>query len=167
MQNYKIIKPEDIQENTFSLIGKDWMLITAGSLDNFNTMTASWGTLGVLWSKKICICFVRPSRYTYEFMERENSFSLSFFGDEYRQALNFCGSNSGRDVDKIKATGLTPFETENGIVSFEQAKLIITCNKIYTQNLDPENYIGIMNPDFKNDCHKMYFGEIRSCMIKE
>lgn len=167
-QQFKMIKPEDLSDNVFKLIGGDWMLITAGNKEKFNTMTASWGGLGVLWNKKVCFCFIRPNRYTYEFMENEKSFTLSFLQEKYREVLRFCGSNSGRDVDKIAATGITPVESSNGSVYFEEAKLVLECQKIYAQDLTPECFV---DPELdKNyngeDYHKLYIGEITACYTK-
>ncbi|HBA53009.1 MAG TPA: flavin reductase, partial [Syntrophorhabdus aromaticivorans] len=102
------ISPEMITDNTFKLIGKDWMLVTAGSEAAFNTMTAAWGGLGVLWDKKICFCVIRPTRYTYAFMEKSEDFTLSFFEERYRDVLTYCGTKSGKDIDKVTQTGLTP-----------------------------------------------------------
>lgn len=114
---FKETKPELLSDNAFKLIGKDWMLITAGTPESFNTMTASWGGLGVLWERKVAFCFIRPTRYTREFVERSQNFTLSFFEETHRKALGFIGSHSGRDTDKIKETGLTPVK-EEGIVLF-------------------------------------------------
>ncbi|OPY71533.1 MAG: Flavoredoxin [Syntrophorhabdus sp. PtaU1.Bin050] len=125
----KEISPEAIMDNIFKLIGKDWMLVTAGTDVSFNTMTAAWGGLGVLWDKKICFCVIRPTRYTYTFMEKHEGFTLSFFEEQYRGALTYCGTKSGKDVDKIAQTGLTPV-FDNGIIYFSEARLVIVCRKI-------------------------------------
>ena len=93
------IDPKTITENVFSLIDEDWMLITAGTAERCNTMTASWGGLGVLWRKNVATVYIRPQRYTFEFVEREDYFTLSFFGGDYRPQLALCGSKSGREVD--------------------------------------------------------------------
>lgn len=169
MKGFKSINPVDITENTFKLIGNDWMLITAGNPAKFNTMTASWGGLGVLWNKKVCFCFIRPQRYTFEFMERETNFTLSFFEDKYRPALNLCGTKSGRDIDKVKEAGLTPIEGSSGAVCFNEAKLIIECRKIYFQDIDPANFLEeTIEKNYTNkDYHRMYIGEITGCWIKE
>lgn len=126
MKGFKQIDAKDIKDNTFKLIGDDWMLVTCGSHDNFNMMTASWGGLGVLWGKNVCYIFIRPSRYTYEFIEKNETFTLNFFDEEWRNALNICGKKSGRDIDKVKETGLTPVPC-NDTVGFEQARIIIEC----------------------------------------
>ena len=105
---FQEISVEQLKDNPFTLINKDWMLITAGNQESHNTMTASWGGVGELWGKYVSTIYIRPQRYTLEFLEREDTYSLCFFDPEYRPALNLCGSKSGRDVDKDKETGLTP-----------------------------------------------------------
>ena len=165
---FKEIEPELIKNNTFKLIGSDWMLITAGTLKSYNTMTAAWGGFGVFWNKKICFCVIRPQRYTYGFMERSKNWTLSFFEEKYRKALEFCGSNSGRDVDKAAMTGLTPVEVTSGTVYFAEARLVIECKKIYFQDIDPNHFIDPKihenYPD--KDYHRMYIGEIIKCLIR-
>jgi flavin reductase (DIM6/NTAB) family NADH-FMN oxidoreductase RutF len=161
-KQFKRIDPEDIRDNVFKLIDKDWMLITAGPLEAFNTMTASWGALGILWNKQIAICFVRPQRYTYRFMEENDRFTLCFFDERYREALNLCGSTSGRNTDKVKAAGLTPVQTEKGTVFFGEARLVIECRKIYYDDLKPEHFLehGIHKNYPLNDYHRIFIGEI-------
>jgi flavin reductase (DIM6/NTAB) family NADH-FMN oxidoreductase RutF len=163
------VEPSTLLDNTFKLIGDEWMLITAGSLKHYNTMTANWGGVGILWNRKICWCVVRPQRFTYQFMESAPAFSLSFFAKEYKKVLDFCGTKSGREVDKAAATGLTPFETSPGIVSFAQARLIIECQKIYYQDIDPQHFL---DPTIEKvypiqDYHRMYLGEVRRCLNKD
>ena len=102
------IAPTALGDNVFQIIGHDAMLITAGTSDRFNTMTASWGGWGHLWNRDVTFCFVRPQRHTFGFMEQAEYYTLCFFDKEYQAALDYCGSHSGRDVDKIAATGLTP-----------------------------------------------------------
>jgi flavin reductase (DIM6/NTAB) family NADH-FMN oxidoreductase RutF len=164
----KIIDPSEIDGNAFKLIADDWMLVTAGTPASFNTMTASWGAFGELWNKKICICFVRPTRYTYEFLERESLFTLSFFAEEYREALQYCGTVSGRDADKMKATGLTPVPSSQGSVHFAEARLVFECRKIYISDLDPAHFLA---PEIEaeyplKDYHRMYVGEIITCLTR-
>ena len=105
---FREISVEELKDNPFTLINKDWMLITAGNREKHNTMTASWGGVGELWGRYVSTIYIRPQRYTLEFVEREDYYSLCFFGPDCRQALNLCGSKSGREVDKDAATGLTP-----------------------------------------------------------
>ena len=108
MNKFIEIDPQELTDNVFKLIGRDWMLITAGDERRCNTMTASWGGLGVQWNANVAVSFVRPSRYTYEFLEKGKYYTLSFFDSGYRRALQLCGSKSGRDTDKIKEAELTP-----------------------------------------------------------
>ena len=159
------MQPEEITDNPFKLIGTDWMLITAGTPGDYNTMTASWGTMGVLWGKNICLSFVRPSRFTYRFMEKNGLFSLSFFEEKHRNILDFCGSRSGRDVDKAAETGLRPVEVMPGAVAFEQARLVLVCKKIYTQDLDPSRFLSadIEGNYGGTDYHRIYIGEVLNC----
>ena len=161
------MRPEDIGRNPFRLIGADWMLITAGTKESFNTMTGAWGGLGVVWDRRVAICLVRPTRYTYEFMERSWSFSLCFFDEEYRDALTYCGTTSGRDVNKAVEAGLTPVFGEDTI-HFAEARLVIECRKIYHQDIEPQNFLV---PDIdgfypKKDYHRMYVGEIIRCLSR-
>lgn len=167
--NFNEIGPEKLRDvNSFTRIGKDWMLITAGTKEKFNTMTASWGTLGVLWSKNVTMAFVRPQRYTFEFLENNDYYSLSFFNSQFKKELGFCGKTSGRDVDKIKETGLVPLFDADAPY-FEQADLVFICKKIYSQFIDPscflEQDIDVNYPN--KDYHKMFVGEIIKCMVKE
>lgn len=171
MKQFRQIQPTDIPDNIFKLIADDWMLVTAGTPEHFNTMTANWGGMGELWFRKVCFCFVRPSRYTYEFMENSDVFTLTFFGKEYRKALSICGSKSGRDTDKMAETGLTPIagDTE-GTTAFDEARIIVECRKIYFQDIDPKNFLSdsiAENYPGLTDLHRMYIGEILSCRIAE
>lgn len=159
---------KELKENVVSLFNDKWCLITAGTKDSYNTMTASWGAMGELWNKDVCFAFIRPQRYTKEFVERENLFTLSFFPEEYKKALTFCGRNSGRDCDKAKETGLTPIEIE-GSMSFDESEIIIVCKKLAKQDIDPKGFLED-SIDPKNypskDYHTMYIGEVVACYIK-
>jgi len=159
------IEPRDISQNPFTLIDDDWFLLSAGNLHAFNTMTASWGGMGILWNKPVVFCFVRPQRYTYKFMESNEFFTMSFFDERYRDALNFCGKASGRQTDKMKATGLIPIESPVGSIFYEQASLTIECRKLYFSDIIPEHFmVDSINKNYpKKDYHRMYIGEITSC----
>jgi len=165
---FTAIQPDQLNDNPFKLIGKDWMLITAGAPESFNTMTASWGGLGVLWERKVAFCFIRPTRHTFGFMEHSPIFTLSFFEERHRKTLAFCGSHSGRDTDKIKDAGLTPVD-KDGFVYYQEARLVLACRKLYFQDLSPERFvdpkIGDMYP--QKDYHRMYVGEIETCLLRE
>lgn len=162
-------QPHVINDNTFKLIGADWMLITAGTRDSFNTMTANWGGLGYLWNKNVCFCFIRPPRHTYKFMESADTFTLTFFEEKYRDILKLCGAKSGRDIDKIKETGLIPVYSDSGAIWFEQARLVLECKKVYFQDIIPSNFLDSGIPSFypKRDYHRMYIGEIIKCLEKQ
>lgn len=165
---YRETKPEQLTDNPFKLIGSDWMLITAGSPESHNTMTASWGGLGILWDRKVATCYVRPTRYTFEFTERSPRFTLSFFDEKYRKALLYCGTHSGRHTDKIKETGLTPVK-EGGFIYYREARLVLACRKIYFHDIDPGRFLDpkIDNMYPQKDYHRMYIGEIEKCLIRE
>jgi flavin reductase (DIM6/NTAB) family NADH-FMN oxidoreductase RutF len=159
------ITPQEISQNPFTLIDDDWFLLSSGDMNAFNTMTASWGGMGILWNKPVVFCFVRPQRYTYKFMESNKLFTLSFFEEKYRDALNLCGKLSGRQTDKIKATGLKPFDSPGGSVFYEQANLMLECRKLYFSDIIPENFlVESIHANYpKKDYHRMYIGEILSC----
>jgi flavin reductase (DIM6/NTAB) family NADH-FMN oxidoreductase RutF len=169
MKAFKEISPLEIPGNPIHLIGKEWMLITAGTPEHFNTMTASWGSMGELWFKPVSFCFVRPQRYTYEFLEKGDSFTLSFFEEKHKPQLNFCGSRSGRETDKAGECGFTPRAADNGSVYFEEARLVLECRKLYFQDMDPANFLdgSIMKNYPNNDFHRMYIGEITRALIAE
>ncbi len=169
MDKFIEIKPEEIKQNTFKLIGKDWMLVTAQRDNKVNTMTASWGGLGVLWKKPVSYVFIRPQRYTKEFIDNSDNFSLSFLDDNYRNQLNYLGTISGRDEDKISKSNLT-IEYSDNTPYFKESKLVIVCKKLYSQNFKPECFIE-SETDEKNypnkDYHTMYISEIQKILIKE
>lgn len=169
MKPFREIKPTEIKGNPIHLIGREWMLITAGTPEHFNTMTASWGSIGELWFKPVCFCFVRSQRYTYEFMEKHDVFTLSFFDEKFKSQLNFCGSRSGRETDKISECGFTLHAAENGSVFFNEARMVIECRKIYFQDLEPENFLdeSIRHNYPQTDYHRMYIGEICRVLLAE
>lgn len=153
--------------NVFDEIGKKWMLITAGDGNGFNSMTASWGGLGVMWNKDISIAMVRRSRYTFEFIERLPLFTLSFYEGKHRPALNMFGSRSGRDTDKLRESGFTPIIRDDGAVYYEESALVLVCRKLYSQDILPENFIDkTIDGNFYSDkdYHRLYFSEIVDCL---
>lgn len=169
MKGMQKISPTSITDNMIDRIGNQWMLITAGKAEKFNTMTASWGGVGFLWNRPVAFAVVRPVRYTYEFTEREERFTLSFFGKEYKKALSICGSKSGRNTDKMAETGLTPLVTELGNIAFEEANLILECRKLYADDLRESAFLDRAPLDqwYGNEpLHKMYIAEIESVWIQ-
>lgn len=166
---------ETLQANAAKLIGKQWMLVTAGKLGqcgtDFNTMTASWGGLGFLWNRPVAYVFVRPNRHTDKFMKAEERFTLSFMPEDKRKELMFCGRNSGRAVDKVAETGFTPFATEEGSVAFEGAELVLCCRKMYMQSMEAASFMDYseVSPQWyaeDNPLHELYIAEIEACWVK-
>ena len=129
------------KENAFDLIGKKWMLVTAGTQYSFNTMTASWGGIGWLWNKPVAFVFIRPERFTHGFIEKSDRLTLSFYPEEYRKALQICGSKSGRDTDKVAETGLTPVALESGAMSFSESCLTLDCRKLFKSSMKNSDFI--------------------------
>jgi Conserved protein/domain typically associated with flavoprotein oxygenases, DIM6/NTAB family len=162
------IDPKSLIFNPFAAIGSRWMLITAGNAEKVNTMTASWGGAGVLWNKNVVTCYVRPQRYTREFIDASEFFSVSFLPEEYRNQLVYCGRVSGRDEDKISGSGLTVCHDYAAPV-FEEADTALICRKIYVGGLKPE---GIQYPELDaqnypaKDYHIVYIGEITQALTK-
>ncbi|MCM1312085.1 MAG: flavin reductase [Bacteroides sp.] len=136
----KEIKASEIKENIVGLIKNDWMLITAGTADDFNTMTANWGLMGELWFENMVEVVVRQQRYTKSFVEREGRFTLTFFGPEYKKVLSVMGTKSGREIDKMHYPGLDADVLPSGMVTFKGAKLIIECETVYSDILDEANF---------------------------
>lgn len=163
------------KENAFELIGKEWMLITAGKKENFNMMTASWGGIGWLWNKPVAFIFVRPERYTHQFIEESDFLTLSFYGkdSQMRHVLNFCGTVSGRDHDKLKETGLTPISTEHGAITFAEARLTIEGRKLFRSQMVAENFIDTncltkwYNEKPGGGLHTVYIVEIENIYTNE
>lgn len=163
------ISINELQINPFTKIGKEWTLITAGNMQKHNTMTASWGGFGVLWKKNVATIYIRPQRYTKEFVDGNEKFTLTFFSEEYREALTYLGRVSGKDRDKIKECGLTPVELE-GTIAFEEAQILFVCRKLYADTLKPECFLDgeterKIYPE--KDYHTMYVAEIEKVFIRK
>ena len=159
------ISVDNLNENIINLIGKDWALVTAGSIEKYNTMTVSWGSMGFLWNKPVVTIFVRPQRHTFGFIESNDSFTLSFFTEEYRNTLTLCGTKSGKDIDKAKEAGITPYSPDENCVSFKEARLVIKCKKLYKSLLSKDCFIDkSILPKWYNDedFHYVYIAEIEN-----
>ncbi|MBQ4427618.1 MAG: flavin reductase family protein [Oscillospiraceae bacterium] len=144
----------------FAAFDKKWAILTAGSGESFNTMTISWGGMGTIWNKPVVTVYVRPSRYTYKFMEESEYFTVSFYPEERRSDLALLGRLSGRDGDKLAKTALTPREVPHG-VSFEEAECTIVCRKLYAQDLDRAGMLPeVADGPERDDVHRMYIGEV-------
>lgn len=167
----KKISVSELKDNMFDAIGKEWMLVTAGTPEKFNMMTASWGGTGILWGKPVAFIFIRPERYTYEFIEKGDTLTLSFLGEAHRDIHKICGSQSGRDIDKVAASGLKPYVTENGNIAYEQARLILECKKLYADFIDADNFvdkllISCWYEEGHGGFHKMYILEIQNVLVE-
>lgn len=166
---FKEISTNEIDNNVFDMIGKQWMLVTAAKSESeVNTMTASWGGLGIMWGKPVAYVFIRPQRYTKEFIDVSGSMSLSFFGEEHRKMLSYMGSKSGRDEDKIKNAGLS-VEFLDNTPYFSEAEIVLVAKKLYAQEMGEEFLVdkdiaGKWYPN--NDWHTMYVCEIEKVLKK-
>jgi flavin reductase (DIM6/NTAB) family NADH-FMN oxidoreductase RutF len=156
---------DDFRPRAIELWGSHWMLLTVGDLArrDFNTMAVAWGSFGTMWEKPFAMVVVRPTRYTYAFLDRFDTFTLCAFAEKHREAVKLLGSKSGRDGDKIAESGLTPAAAR--VVAspvFEEAELAVECRKIYWQDLDPSHFLApeIHELYEKRDYHRMFFGEV-------
>ena len=148
-------------DTAFDLFGKRWALLTAGNEENYNTMTIGWGSLGTIWGKDMVTVYVRPNRYTYKFTEENDYFTVSIFGDEYKQDLTYLGRHSGRDEDKVAKTKLTATAVENS-VTFKEAEHTLLCKKIYAQDMDISQFPEDVKARYYDGepVHRMYIGEV-------
>lgn len=168
MNDWKQVKPEELTSNTFELIGKDWMLVTANSNGKVNTMTASWGGLGIMWGKPVAFVVIRPQRYTKEFVDNASTFSLTFFSKEYKKQLSYLGSVSGRDEDKITNSGLT-LESADSTPYFAEGKLVLKLKKLFSQPLEEASFLdsSILDKWYPSkDYHVLYIAEIEEALEK-
>ncbi|MHA1674661.1 MAG: flavin reductase [Promethearchaeota archaeon] len=177
LNNFTEISPYELTQNFFSLIHHDSFLITAGTPEKFNMMTAGWGGIGILWNIPVVYLFIRPSRYTYEFVENHTFCTLNFFPSSFKKTINLCGTKSGRDIDKMHVEELSTTEyfysneTENkngSTVYFNEANLVLICEKIYYQDLNENNIpTSIMQKYYqKGDIHRLYIGKIAKIFQK-
>ena len=168
MNTFEHVHAQEV-DAIFNRIDKQWMLISATDGERANTMTASWGAMGILWHKPVAICFIRPQRYTYQFTEKSDYLSLAFLGEEYRDALVFCGRNSGRDGDKFERSGLTCAYTESGVPYPEEAQMVMICRKLYADDMKKSAFID--TDMFKHypidDFHRVYICEIEDVLVRK
>ncbi|MCI8371951.1 MAG: flavin reductase family protein [Lachnospiraceae bacterium] len=170
MHNFQPVPVDFFEKSPFELIGKDWMLITALKDNKVNTMTASWGGLGVMWGKNVAFIVVRNSRYTKEFIDGSTTFSLSFFDEKYKTTLKYLGAVSGRDEDKISNAKLKVQIHEPGETPFiDEANLVLICRKMYMGELGPDGFQlpQIQEQWYKDeDYHVLYIGEITEILAR-
>ena len=167
----KEITIRELKENPVKLISEDWALLTVKDAEkgSCNPMTVSWGGVGELWGADMATIYVRESRYTKTLLDNEDYFSLCFFGGKQKEALSFCGSKSGRDINKTEACGLTP-NFDEAAPYFEEAKLVLVCKKMAKSKFDPKEFIDDTVEDKwypEKDFHYIYFAEIEKVLISE
>ncbi|WP_177917232.1 flavin reductase family protein [uncultured Eubacterium sp.] len=166
---FEEIKFSDVKENVIDLISKQWALVTAGNEEAYNTMTVSWGSVGELWGMDMATVYIRPQRYTDEFLNSNDYFTISFYPEELKQQIHgVCGSKSGRDVNKAQEAGITPVFDE-AAPYFAEAKLVLVCRKAAKGCFTPEQFIDNEKIDkwYDGDYHNIYYGEIEKVLIKK
>ncbi len=173
-QLFKQISPEKISDNVFTLAGKVFPVITAGKKEHYNSMTASGGGLGVLFKKPATWCILQSKRYTLELIEKEQTYTLSYFPDEYKEQVIFLGSKSGRDSEKMKEVELTGIQTPSGDMSFKEARLIVECNLTQITSVNPDDFYSQEAKNYlyeaykdANERRKYVFGEITHIWVKK
>ena len=170
MIKFKECKIKDIKESFSSLIGEKYALVTVADEEKVNMMTASWGSMGILWNKNIVNMVIRPSRYTYDFMMKNDYFTLNFLSDGNEEIYKFCGTKSGRDYDKIAETGLVPVELKNSAFAFDKSEYVFVCKTLYKQPMNREcfndaDYAEKTYPT--DDIHTMFIAEIEEIYVKD
>ena len=168
--SFQKVDPKSLTDNVFSLFDNDWFVVTAGDGETYNPMTISWGGFGILWSAPVATIYIRDTRYTYQFLNQGKYFTLCAFDEEYRSVTQYLGSHSGRDEDKIKASGLTPLKTELGNLYYAEARLIVECEKVYNADLQLENISDPHGINMYKDTesrHKMFIGKILNVWEKK
>jgi len=173
-QLFKQIAPEDVSDNVFTLVGKDFTVITAGKQDHYNSMTASGGGLGLLFMRPTAWCILRADRYTLELIEKEQTYTLSYFPNEYKKQILFLGSKSGRDSKKMEEVELTAVQTPSGDMSFKEARLIIECKLTALTTATPDDFYTQETKDYINEAYKeanvyrkLAFGEITHVWVRK
>ena len=168
--SFKKIDISELSFNPFLRMGRDWMLLTGGNKEKYNPMTASWGQLGRLWNKDVFTAYIRPNRYTLEFINKDEFFTASFFTMANRKELAFCGNNSGRDVDKMHIDGLTPAELD-GCIGCEEADMVFVLRKLYSYDMDESKFLtdeGLQQQFYGAEpYHKAFICEITAVYVKE
>ena len=167
--SFREIKPEEFDENVFKVIGKDWLLLTGTANGKTNAMTASWGGMGIMWGKPVAFVFIRPQRYTKEFVDAADGMTISVLDDPGHKVLSYFGTVSGRDEDKIAKAGLTKIE-DGGQVYFQEARAAMVCRKLYAQEMKPECFFDKASDERwypEHDYHTMYVMEIEKLLVRE
>lgn len=173
MSNYT-----DKKYEVFNLFDKQWALVTAGNVDDFNACTISWGSMGTIWTGKnrkgsAITVYIHPARHTLKFMQENEYFTVSFFDKSHRKALAIMGTKSGRDGNKVAEAGLTPVSMAEGGMTFAEANFTFLCRKVYQHPFakeglaeDVQTYYATHPHEFPQDedgnwqPHWMFIGEI-------
>jgi flavin reductase (DIM6/NTAB) family NADH-FMN oxidoreductase RutF len=173
-QLFKLISPEEVGDNVFTLVGEVFPVITAGKEDHFNSMTASGGGLGMLFKKPTTWCILRADRYTLEMIQKEQTYTMSYFPEEFKEQVLFFGSKSGRDSEKMNEVELTSIQTPSGNMTYKEARLIFECKLTQITTPDPNDFYTQEAKDYidtaykeANDYRKYVFGEITHVWIKK
>jgi len=173
-QLFKQISPEDISDNVFKLVGKDFFAVTAGKEEQYNSMIGSGGGLGMLFKKPTTWCLIRADRYTLEMIQKEQTYTMSYFPNEYKEQVLFLGSKSGRDSEKMKEVDLTSIQTPSRDISFKEAGLIIECKLTALTTANPSDFHSQESKDYINEAYKeerdyrkYLFGEITHVWVKK
>ncbi len=171
---FKSIRPEEIPESVFKLVGSDYTVITAGKPDNYNSMVASYGGWGQLFDVPVTWCFLRANRFTLEYMRKEQSYTMAYFDAPYKEQIMLFGTKSGRDTDKMKQHTLTSVQTPSGNISYKEAKLIIECKLTEVTTVSPDDFYNQKGKDFvtdgyneAKDYHKLVFGDISNVWVRK
>ncbi len=166
--SFKKIGIEDLSGNVFREIGEEWMLVSAEKEGVVNTMTASWGGMGVLWKENVAFVFIRPQRYTYEFTEESEYMTLSFFGGDHKKELSYLGTHSGRDEDKVAAVDFHHTKVD-GHPTFEEAEKVFVCRKLYSDMIKEDCFIdkSMLSCYEKKDYHRVYVVKVETVYTKE
>lgn len=164
---FKEISPEEFNESPFRLIGKEWLLVASEADGKANAMTASWGGLGIMWGKPVAYIFIRPQRYTKEFVDKSHKLTLSVFDEDRRKMMSYFGTVSGRDEDKIAKSGLTA-KHEDGHILFDEARVTMEGRVLYAQPLGKEYFLEKEADEkwYQGDYHTMYVVEIEKLLVR-
>lgn len=164
------IDPTKLSIDVVDLWKKQWLLLTAGTLDAFNMMTVAWGSIGFMWSRPFAQVVVRPQRHTRKYIDQSDSFTLCAFPEKYHKDLLTLGTISGRDVDKLSQTGFTLKGSRSvSTPSYNEANLILECRTIYYQDMDPNGFMDkTIHDNYEaNDYHRIYYGEILAAFCEK
>ncbi len=173
---FKKVEPTELTDNVFKLVGQDYTVITAGTDSAFNSMTASWGGWGQLFEVPVTWCFLNASRYTLEFIKKEQTYTMTYFPEQFKEQVIAFGSKSGRNSDKMKETTLTHVKTPSNNITYKEAKLVIECKLVEITETNPKDFYSDKGKDFVEkgmkdgngkEYHKLVFGDITNVWVRK